>query len=222
MTRLDSSSHRAERSLPSDESDEVRTPYHKGNVPTLLLEAAERLLDQESVEDVTARRLCRDVGVTSANFYNHYPSLDYLLLEIAAKYFRKRSQERRRLLKKGLAREDAMVEIALNTVELGIRHPQVTRIMFGQIQDTSINPNYTRESDIGFAILVQLVQGEDLYDPYDLKLSHARCKPTYTFMSFIYGLAFLVSRDVIANPEGTATARRAFVKDLTRTFLLGV
>lgn len=219
MARPDPSSLKAEPT--SDEGEAVRTPYHKGNVPALLLEAAERILDKESVEDVTARRLCREVGVTSANFYNHYPSLDYLLLEIAAKYFRKRWQQRRRLLKKGPSREEAMVEIALNTVEFGIRHPQVNRIMFGQIRDTSINPNYTRESDIGFGLLVQLVQGEDLYTPTDLKLSHERCKPTYTFMSFIYGLTFLVSRNVIANPEGSAAARRAFVKDLTLTFLRG-
>ena len=44
------------------------------------LAAAERILETESVEDVTARRLCREVGVTSGNFYNHFESLDFLLL----------------------------------------------------------------------------------------------------------------------------------------------
>lgn len=211
-----------EPSGASPEDDGARAPYHKGNVPALLLEATERILMTEGVEDVTARRLCREVGVTSANFYNHYPSLDYLLLEVAAKYFKERAQQRRRLLKRQRPREEALVQVAVDTVEFGLRHSQIMRIMFGQIRDTSINPNYTRESDLGFRILVEIVQGEDLYTPDDLALAHARCQPTYAFMSFIYGMAFLVSRDVIANPEGTAVARRRFVEALTRNFLRGI
>ncbi|ODT88367.1 MAG: hypothetical protein ABS78_07045 [Phenylobacterium sp. SCN 70-31] len=197
-------------------------PYHKGNVPALLMAAAERVLQTENVEDVSARRLCREVGVTSANFYNHYPSLDYLLLEIAAKYFEGRTRERRRLLKRRLPREEAMIVAAQSMVEFGIRHPQILRLTFGQIRDPSINPNFVRASDEGFRILVQIVQGEDVYTPDDLELAHRRCQPTYGFMAFMYGVAYLLTREVIANPEGTRAARRRFVEDLTRSVIRGV
>lgn len=57
-------------SLPTGaEPASANAPYHKGNVPLRMMEAAERILATETVEDITARRLCREVGVTSANFY---------------------------------------------------------------------------------------------------------------------------------------------------------
>ena len=59
-------------------------PYHKGNVSEDLFAAASRLIETEGLESLTVRRLCREVGVTAGNFYNHYPSLEHLLLDVAA------------------------------------------------------------------------------------------------------------------------------------------
>ena len=59
-------------------------PYHKGNVAEDLFAAASRLIETEGIDSLTVRRLCREVGVTAANFYNHYPSLEVLLLDVAA------------------------------------------------------------------------------------------------------------------------------------------
>jgi len=203
-------------------TEEAPAPYHKGNVRALLLAAAERILETESVEDVTARRLCREVGVTSGNFYNHFESLDFLLLEIAAKGFERRAKERERLLKRGLPREEAIVAIAQSTVEFGIKHSQLFRIMFGQIKDTSINPHYVQKSDQGFGLLVELIYGEDLYRPDDLEWSHQNCPKAYAFMSFIWGMSYLFSRDLIANPGGTKASRMKFVDEMTRAYLQGI
>lgn len=58
--------------------------YHKGNVATDLREAAERILAAENIEDVSVRRLAREVGIAPANFYNHFNNLDELLAKIAS------------------------------------------------------------------------------------------------------------------------------------------
>ena len=56
------------------------------------MEVAGRILETETVEDLSVRRLAREVGMTPANFYNHYPSLNELLLEIGAKAFSERAR----------------------------------------------------------------------------------------------------------------------------------
>lgn len=198
------------------------SPYHKGNVAALLYEAAEKILKTETVEAITARRLCREVGVTAANFYNHYPSLEYLLLEIASKGFERRLADSRKVLKQGLPREEALVMLVHKTVDFALENAQLFRVMFGQIHDTSINPNYALQSEESFRTIIHIVHGEDIYRSDDIAWSHQNCQKGYTFFTFSYGLALAISRPIFSNPSGTRAGRRAFVEDLTRTFLRGL
>ena len=207
-------------SLPTGaEPASANAPYHKGNVPLRMMEAAERILATETAEDITARRLCREVGVTSANFYNHYPSLEFLLLEIAAKGFEERIRMMRRLLKRGLPREEAMVQCAVKTVELGLEKPQLFRIMFGYSKNPKQNPKYVELADRSLATLTQIVYGEDFFRADDIAWSHEHCKRTYAFFSFIYGVAVAISTDMISNPSGTRKDLIRYVEALTRTFI---
>lgn len=197
-------------------------PYHKGNVPARLMAAAEQILARETVEDITARRLCREVGVTSANFYNHFPSLDYLLLEIAAKGFEERVRMMTRLLRSGLPREEMMVDCAVRTVELSLKQPQLFRLMFGYVKDPHQNVNYVTWADRSLSVLTNIVYGEDIFRADDIVWSHENCQKAYAFFSFIYGLAVAMSTKMISNPAGTRKAMLALVEDLTRTFLRGM
>ncbi|TPE64954.1 TetR/AcrR family transcriptional regulator [Sandaracinobacter neustonicus] len=201
------------------EQGAAREPYHKGNVPQRLLEAAELILESETVEDITARRLCRDIGVTSANFYNHYPSLDYLLLEIAAKGFEVRSQMMTKLLRSNLSNEEMMISCAIQTVDLNLQHPQLFRIMFGYIKNPQQNETYVSKADESLAMLTHIVYGEDIFRADDIKWSHENCQKAYAFFAFIYGLAAAMATSLISNPRGTRTAQREFVAELTRTYL---
>ncbi len=197
-------------------------PYHKGNVPERLLQAAERILKTETVEDITARRLCREVGVTSANFYNHYPSLDYLLLEIAAKGFAARAGLMKKILKSDLPVEDKVVTCAVKTVELSLKEPQLFRLMYGYIKNRGQNENYEKQADKSLAILTHIVYGEDIYRADDVVWSHENCQKAYAIFSFIYGLAVAISNNLISNPSGTRKAMLDLVEDLTRTYLKGL
>jgi AcrR family transcriptional regulator len=208
-------------SATQTETPVTTEPYHKGNVPARLMAVAERILETETLEDITARRLCREVGVTSANFYNHYPSLDYLFLEIAAKGFATRSRMMRKLLKTDLSRAEAMKACAIKTVELSLKHPQLFRIMFGYFKDPNQNLNYVKNADESLAILTQIVYGEDIFRPDDIAWSHENCQKAYTFFSFIYGLAVALATQMISNPHGTRKAMIALVEDLTDTYLNG-
>lgn len=206
----------------ADSQTEPREPYHKGNVPERLMQAAERILETETVEDITARRLCREVGVTSANFYNHYPSLDYLLLEIAAKGFAARASVMKKILKSDLPLEDKIVTCAVKTVDLSLKHPQLFRLMYGYIKSRNQNENYEKQADASLAILTHIVYGEDIYRPDDILWSHENCQKAYAILAFIYGLAVSISNNMISNPAGTRKAILELVEDLTRTYLKGL
>jgi len=208
--------------LPATRKGTIATPYHKGNVAALLYAAAEKILKYETVEAITARRLCREVGVTAANFYNHYPSLEYLLLEIASNGFERRLRDSQKILKQGLPREEALVMLVHKTVDFALENAQLFRIMFGQIHDTSINPRYAIASEESFRTLIHIVYGEDIYRSSDIAWSHEHCQKGYAFFSFSYGLALAISRPIFSNPSGTKAGRRAFIEDLTHTFLRGL
>lgn len=201
---------------------EPRGPYHKGNVPERLLAAAEHILETETVEDITARRLCREVGVTSANFYNHYPSLDYLLLEIAAKGFAERAGLMKKILKSDLPVEDKVVTCAVKTVDLSLKAPQLFRLMYGYIKNRNQNENYEKQADKSLAILTHIIYGQDIYRADDVVWSHENCQKAYAIFSFIYGLAVAISNNLISNPVGTRKAMLDLVEDLTRAYLKGL
>lgn len=199
-----------------------KAPYHRGNVRIDLIQAARRLLETEKVEDITARRLCREVGVSSANFYNHFRSLDGLFLEVAAEGFAQRAAENRRLLKRDDSREDKLVQIAQNLVEFSISQSQLFRLMFGQIGDTGVSNRYLAGADDSFGVIAEIVMGQDLYRADDLAYSHEACKPAYAYFAFIYGLARCLSQGLISNPSGTKAERKRFVEALTRQIIDGL
>lgn len=213
---------KAVNSGKADSQSEPREPYHKGNVPERLMQAAEHILETETVEDITARRLCREVGVTSANFYNHYPSLDYLLLEIAAKGFAVRAGLMKKILKSDMPVEDKIVSCAVKTVDLSLKEPQLFRLMYGYVKNRNQNENYEKQADKSLAILTHIVYGEDIYRADDVVWSHENCQKAYAIFSFIFGLAVAISNNLISNPVGTRKAMLDLVEDLTRTYLKGL
>lgn len=210
---------KAEVSPPEKAGNE---PYHKGQVAERLMAEARHILETEAIEDITARRLCRGVGVTSANFYNHYPNLEFLLLEIAAEEFDKRAKTNSKLLKKGLPRDEALITITQSLVDFSLKHHQFFRLMYGHIVRTEINPNYTAAGDRSMRVIVQLVYGEDRFDPVDIAKSHKICAKGYAFVAFMSGLARAIAQGTFSNPEGTTAGRREFVERLARIAIAGL
>lgn len=197
-------------------------PYHRGNVAEDLLAAAARMLETERFEDISARRLCREIGVTSANFYNHFPSFNHLMHDLAAQGFERRAVQNLRVLSQSVSRDDALIQVAHNMVDFAIEHNQLFRIMYGQLPPI---PGHTQRNDKAnraFAVLVQAIYGADIFRPDDPSWSHEHCLHAYSFFSFTYGLARLVSMDQFEFPSGTKAERRKFVEDATRAFVAGL
>ena len=202
----------------------IARAYHKGNVTEDLRETATRLLKTERFEDIAVRRLCREVGVTPGNFYNHFPSLEWLLLDLAAEGFEKQTVQAMRKIKETASREDAVIAAIVAMVEFGHKNPELFRIMFGQISNGIVR---THErigvaAQTAFATLVEVVYGEDLFRADDIEWSHIHCSKAYALFAFGFGLARLISMEQIRFPTGTRTERVKFVESMALTFVRGM
>ena len=200
----------------------TRAAYHKGHVAEDLFAIARSLIDSEGLDSVTLRRLCRDVGVTAANFYNHYPSLEHLLLDVAATGADELAARTTRVMRRAKSRNDKLVELAIEFVEFGVDHPDLFRIMYGQAKGSEVHERFQNAMESSFAQLVALIYGQDIYRSDDAAWSHANCAKAYAFFSFCYGMARLVSMQLFTFPSGTRAERQRFVRDLAWTFVNGL
>src|ERR1700742_246179 len=99
--------------------------YHKGNVAEDLIAVARRILETERIEDLSVRRLAREVGVTPGNFYNHFPSLNDLLLDIAAEEFDERAKQTAHIRRTSKTRAEALKRSVVNFVEFARTRHQI-------------------------------------------------------------------------------------------------
>lgn len=169
-------------------------PYHRGRVHEDLIECADDILKNETVDAITVRRLTTTIGVTPANFYNHFENLNELLAHLAARKLREMKVQMdasRKRHRKPLLRIRAS---AREFVHMAMSSPQAYNLMFGSLTG-SLNryPAYRDASEDAFEAFVNDLYGEAIYDRNNLKASHERCLHGYALFALLNGLA----RDVI-------------------------
>src|ERR1700742_4130180 len=69
-------------------ASKTKQPYHHGDLRHALLEAAWTLIEREGMAALTLRQVARQVGVTHAAPYHHFPTRDALLDTLAEQAFR--------------------------------------------------------------------------------------------------------------------------------------
>ena len=73
---------------PSENAELVaKQGYHHGNVKTALIEAAKTILMTEKAQNLTLRRLAKEVGVTPTAVYNHFSDKDALIVAVKTEGF---------------------------------------------------------------------------------------------------------------------------------------
>ncbi len=199
----------------------TKKPYHKGHVAQDLLAATARILKDESVEALSVRRLAREVGVTPANFYNHFPSLEDVLLTLAAEGFDTITADTRRCMDKAKSRKEGLIESSVGFVNFAIANKQVFRIMFGQVPDAVLNEKFRIASDKSFAQLVRYIYGEWRYDREHLAETHHNAAVAYGMFSLVYGLARNIIEDQFEFETGSKAEIRRFVEEVMRTYMDG-
>jgi len=196
--------------------------YHKGNVAKDLLAAASRLLDTEGLASLTVRRLCREVGVTPANFYNHYPSIEHVLGHMAAAAHDSIRALITRVTRSQRPLEERIVALTVEVVEFGVKHRDLYRVMFMQLGNKEAHERHNLAREQTMAAVVRLIYGDDRYRPDDIAWSHKHCHKAYAAMTYTYGLARIISMGGIQFPSGTAAERKQYVRELAWIFVHGL
>ena len=77
----------------SDKGNEAK-PYHHGDLRRALVEAAERILENEGPSALSLRAVAREAGVSAAAPYHHFKDKNELLAAIAQEGFELLAQVR--------------------------------------------------------------------------------------------------------------------------------
>ncbi len=196
-------------------------PYHKGNVAKDLLKAATRLMQKERLEDISVRRLAREVDVSPRNFYNHFESMDDLFFTLAARRFDRRVAVAKKIMAQETSRKKVVVALAVEFVEAAVRDPELFRVMFGRIAAGSRHKLMGPASVASFRLLVKAVYGDDRYRVDDLAWSIENCETAYSLFSLEYGLARNILDKHIRPQPNTEETRRRIVESIVGSFVNG-
>jgi AcrR family transcriptional regulator len=168
--------------------------YHKGNVAEDLRKAAERILATERLEDITIRRLAREVGVVPANFYNHYKSLDDLLFGIAASSLNQ-ALDRAIVTWSGPgSKPDLLICSAIQFVQFCLRNRQLMRLMLRHTTHDRCG-DYQTASDRSFGEIVRFIYGESFEPGPPAAATCERYGVAFGFIALAYGFALILTED---------------------------
>jgi len=164
------------------------------------------------------------VKVAPANFYNHYESLNDLLLEIAADYFEVFREQAAHISRTSATRTEALKRTVLYFVDFARLRPQLYRLMFGYIPDAYTYPRYRLTASAAFEDLMELMYGyrvftsRDDFGPGDMATLGSKVQIGYGMYAMLCGLSNLF----IANPVEGPFSKTDNPRESIATFLNGI
>ncbi len=195
--------------------------YHKGNVAQDLRNAAERILATERLEDVTIRRLTREVGVTPANFYNHYNTLDHLLFDIAADGFDAMHHLAQPIFAREGARADLLVAAGLEYIRFCVRNRQLTRLMFRRADGFQYS-RYPEAAIRAFGAVIGFIYGDEAAREANPPAgTHDRFGVAFGFFALWYGISLIAAEGLFLLDADNEAEFNSFVDHTMRPFITG-
>ena len=172
-----------------DNADSSSTPpmraraYHHGDLRNALLDAARKILEEETLAQLSLRAVARRAGVSHAAPYRHFPNHEALLVELAVEGFVELKDEIVAAGTQTGAESDRIASIGAAYMRFVVRRPELTSLMFGpQLPNRDAFPELGTAADaIGAAIGTAL---------HDTALGLA-------VWAAVHGLAMLILRNVI-------------------------
>lgn len=71
--------------MKKNEKKQIQASYHHGDLKQALIDAANKILDEEGYEELTLRKCAKAAGVSASAPMHHFPSISDLFASIAAK-----------------------------------------------------------------------------------------------------------------------------------------
>jgi AcrR family transcriptional regulator len=171
-----------------DGTDSTDTPsrvrgYHHGDLRNALLDAARRILEEQSLAELSLRAVARRAGVSHAAPYRHFSNHEALLVELATEGFVELQSDIANAARASGAESDRIAKIGAAYMRFVVRRPELASLMFGQQL-----PNRDTFPTLGAA--ADAVSAEIGAALHDSALGLA-------VWASIHGLAMLILRNVV-------------------------
>jgi len=108
----------------------ARDAYHHGDLPAVLLQKTDELLEERGVDGFSLREVARRADVAAAAPSHHFGNATGLLTAVAVESFRKMIAKFDAISQKGLSPEETLVGICEAYVSHHSEHPGSASIMF--------------------------------------------------------------------------------------------
>lgn len=121
--------------------------YHHGNLQVALLRAGLALLERKGCcADLALREVAREVGVSAAAVYRHYPSKEALLSALAVDGFRRLAEAQVQPVAGKIVTPVRFADMGRAYVRFAVGNPSLFRLMFSDQVDAS------RDASLMFAV----------------------------------------------------------------------
>ncbi len=176
--------------------------YHHGDLPSVLVRTAGKMLEKEGVEALKLREVARRAGVSHNAPYRHFAQREALLAALAAEGFAWLGAAQRKAAQTGGLRGMGEAYVAF-----ALAHPQRFRLMFGgQIsiaRHVRLREVALRTFDGLSGALAARVPG-----------AQGARDASVAAWSLVHGLALLLMGERIAPAALAGRKREAFVRDV--------
>ena len=190
--------------------------YHKGNVREDLIEAAERLLQDDGVAAVSVRRVAREVGVVPSAVYNHFENREALLTAVAADGYHQLELLGKRMSDRRAEPDQVLRELARAYLQFAAGNPNLYRLMFSaEVVAYRNNPELEMVSDSSFGRLAEWWYGVGSFDP---RKSAVEYPYALSVWSILHGAAMQMIDGLVA----VDTSKKVAINRLADTIMVAL
>lgn len=111
-----------------------RQGYHHGDLRAALLDAGLRLLRERNVDDLGLRELAREVGVSAAAIYRHFPDKNALMAALAVEGLERLAKAQRQAARSAGGGKAGFLASGMAYVRFAVDNPALFRLVFSAAQ----------------------------------------------------------------------------------------
>lgn len=111
-----------------------RQGYHHGDLRSALLDAGLRLLRARSVDSLSLRELAREVGVSAAAIYRHFPDKNALMAALAVEGLERLAKVQRQATRSAGGGKAGFLASGMAYVRFAVDNPALFRLVFSAAQ----------------------------------------------------------------------------------------
>ena len=165
-----------------------RQGYHHGDLRAALLDAGLRLLRERSVDDLSLRELAREVGVSAAAIYRHFPEKSALMAALAVEGLERLGKAQRMATRSAGGGKAGFLASGLAYVRFAVDNPALFRLVFSVAQQD--DPLEARLDGVS-AALRGLRQDVEALMPAGVPAAERKAAALHAW-ALVHGLAQLV------------------------------